>query len=211
MGRFLQAMPPAEYARGWETTTKMSRETIMSIHIRFAGPSDREELRAMQAQSFRELGAAFYDEEIIACFISRIGTMDDALLEDGTYLAVVMDGRIVGSGGWSWRVPGYARHEKADAARPSVTRATVRSVFVHPRFGRRGIGSALMAAIESEVVAAGYDSASLTATFSGIPLYRRMGYRSGAPVAIELPNGRTFAGLAMTKRLARLDRVAAAA
>jgi GNAT superfamily N-acetyltransferase len=122
-----------------------------------------------------------------------------------------MDGSIVGSGGWSWRVPGYARQGSADAAATSVTKAMVRSVFVHPRYGRRGIGSALMAAVESEVLAAGYGSASLTATLSGIPLYRRVGYRSGAPVAIDLPNGRTFAGLAMTKRLARPDTVAAAA
>ena len=67
------------------------------ILIRLAGPADRDELRSMQAKSFRELGAACYERNVIEAFISAIGTMDDSLLEQGTYYAAVAGGAIVGA------------------------------------------------------------------------------------------------------------------
>jgi GNAT superfamily N-acetyltransferase len=165
----------------------------------------------MQVVSFRELGAPFYDEDIIEGFIGSVGTMDDALLDDGTYLVAVAEGRIVGSGGWSWRVPGYAVHANAAAASQGVRNAKARSLFVHPHYARRGIARMLMATIESEIAAAGFHTVMLAATLSGIPFYRRLGYRSGEPVTIALPNGRMLATLAMMKTLAGADAVAEAA
>jgi len=178
---------------------------IMSnrIDIGPARRSDRDELRAMQALSFRVLGAPFYDEPVIETFIADIGTMDDNLLDDGTYFKATEDGRIVGCGGWSWRTPGYVARMAADPPPGRATGATVRSVYVHPDCARRGIARALMSAIEAEMVAAGFGAASLTATLSGIPLYRRLGYASGGPVALRLAGERLFVGLAMSKPLAR--------
>lgn len=171
------------------------------IHIRLAGPADRSELRAMQAQSFRELGASVYDPRVIEAFIGAIGTMDDSLLEQGTYYVAVAGGRIVGSGGWSDRTPGYAAHTVSigDTAQPA--KATVRSIFVHPEWARRGIASTVMSRIEEEIATAGFATASLMATLSGVPLYERLGYRSDAPVELGLPQGLTFTGVAMMKEL----------
>jgi hypothetical protein len=59
----------------------------------------------------------------------------------------------------------------------------------------------MMAMIEAEIAAAGFSQASLTATLSGIPLYRHLGYRSGQPVEVSLPNALLFVGLAMEKQL----------
>ena len=141
------------------------------ILIRLAGLADRDELRAMQAQSFRELGAACYERSVIEAFISVIGTMDDSLLEQGTYYAAVAGGAIVGCGGWSDRTPGYAVHAVEASGRAQVGKATVRSIFVHPAWARRGIASTIMGLIEAEIAAAGFRTASLTATLSGVPLY----------------------------------------
>jgi GNAT superfamily N-acetyltransferase len=161
----------------------------------------------MQAHSFRTLGAAYYDDDVIEAFISGIGTMDDTLLDDGTYFVAKSEDRIAGCGGWSWRTPAYTARMANTAITPSVTKATVRSVYVHPDFARRGIARAIMATIEAHIIAAGFHAASLTATFSGIPLYRRLGYRGGQSVSLELGNSLTFVGLSMQKTFAGVAAV----
>jgi GNAT superfamily N-acetyltransferase len=95
------------------------------------------------------------------------------------------------------------------APTPSATKANARSVYVHPDFARRGIAREIMTAIEAEITAAGFAAASLTATLSGIPLYRRLGYRGGEPVSLALGNSLTFVGLGMSKILAQGVRKAA--
>lgn len=156
----------------------------------------------MQNYAMRLLGASFYDEDVIEAFIASVGTMDDSLIDEGGYSVVVLDGQIVGSGGWSMRAPGYASHAKGGDAAEMARKATVRSVFVHPDFARRGIARGLMDRVERQILAAGFTEASLAATLSGIPLYRRLGWRSRLPVVLSLPDGLAFVGLAMTKRLA---------
>jgi GNAT superfamily N-acetyltransferase len=163
----------------------------------------------MQAHSYRTLGAPYYDDDVIEAFIGGVGTMDDTLLDDGTYFAAILEGRIVGCGGWSWRTPAYTARMTNAAPTPSATKANVRSVYVHPDFARRGIAREIMTAIEAEITAAGFAAASLTATLSGIPLYRRLGYRGGEPVSLALGNSLTFVGLGMSKILAQGVRKAA--
>ncbi len=181
------------------------------ILIRLAGLADRDELRAMQAKSFRELGAACYERSVIEAFISVIGTMDDSLLEQGTYYAAVAGGAIVGCGGWSDRTSGYAVHAVEASGRAQVGKATVRSIFVHPAWVRRGIASTIMGLIEAGIAAAGFRTASLTATLSGVPLYHRLGYCPTQPVALGLPEGLTFVGIAMTKNLTAAGPITAKA
>lgn len=52
----------------------------------------------------------------------------------------------------------------------------VEAVAVHPDQGRRGIGGAVMAAIET-VIAGAYDLGALSASEQGAGLYRRRGWR----------------------------------
>jgi GNAT superfamily N-acetyltransferase len=150
---------------------------------------------------------------VIEAFIAYIGTMDDAMLDDGSYFAMRVDGALAGCGGWTTRLPGYMLHAAGDTFRPARRIATVRSVFVHPSFARRGLARRLMAHIEAEIAGAGYDRATLTATLSGLPLYRRLGYRSGEPVVLSMPDELKFIAVRMDKRFAHArvrDSVAAA-
>ena len=172
------------------------------IRIEPADWTDCHALRAMQAHSLRTLGAPFYDDDVIEGFIAEVGTMDDALLRDRTYYKAVAHGRIVGSGGWSLRTPRYALRSAEDGRGVGAARATVRSVFVDPACGGRGIARTLMAVIEADIRAAGFGVASLAATLSGLPFFRRLGYRSGQPVTLKLPNGRVLVALRMEKPLA---------
>lgn len=154
----------------------------------------------MQAQSFLELGAACYDRNVIEAFIGAIGTMDYSLLEQGTYYVAIADGKVVGSGGWSDRAPSYAMRALR-TAETTPAKATVRSIFVHPAWARRGIASTIMGLVEAGIAAAGFRTASLTATLSGVPLYQRLGYCAVQPVSLGLPEGLSFVGIAMTKDL----------
>ncbi len=171
----------------------MSKE----IFVRFAEPREQARLKAMQAFSMRSLGAPFYEAEVLDAFVADVGTMDEALLADGTYLVAYSGAEIIGCGGWTSRRSVRLVRGAAQIART----ATVCSVYVHPGFARRGIATALMSAIENEILSAGFDTASLTATLSSIPLYRRLGYRSGDAVAIELRKGMSFVAMKMEKRL----------
>ena len=58
-------------------------------------------------------------------------------------------------------------------------------------WARRGIARRMMAAVEADIVAAGYDTAALTATLTGIPFYRQLGgYHGQEPAIIRLPGRR---------------------
>ncbi len=176
----------------------------MTVDIRRARRADRDALRALQAASFRTLGAACYDEDVIETYITHVGLMDDALLDDGTYFAAFAAGLVVGCGGWSCRTPRYALHMPEDAgphAPQAQSAATVRSVFVHPAAARRGVARQVMARVEADVAAAGHDRASLGATLTGIPFYRRLGYRGSEPLVLPLPGDCHFVGVKMHKRL----------
>ena len=66
--------------------------------IRAARSADIPAIRAMQGRSMRALGAGFYPEEVIAAFLERIGTMDDAGVHEGHFLVADAGSAIVGSG-----------------------------------------------------------------------------------------------------------------
>jgi hypothetical protein len=95
--------------------------------IRTALPSDIPALRAMQQRSMTTLGVNYYMPGVPERFISRFGTMDFAVVDEGHYFVCVdADGHIAGSGGWSRRPPGY---DGVAAAPLPADVATVRGVF----------------------------------------------------------------------------------
>lgn len=161
---------------------------------------DLPELLEMHATSLRMLGVKFYEREVMEALIA-FGTLDRALLDDGTYFAVEQDGRIVASGGWSSRTPRYETLASDTGWSRSLCSATVRSIFVHPEAARQGIASRLMEYIEFRIVEAGHDTAELKALLSGIPFYRRIGWKCGLPTVVSLPASLPLVVLNMTKQL----------
>jgi len=172
-----------------------------TIIFRHARPEDGPRLRAMHLTSLMGLGTEFYPAAIIDRFLDEVGTLDDTLLEDGTYLVIESEGEILASGGWTrhpHRLPGCAAPQPS----PDRTRATIRSVFTHPRVARRGLASTIMRLCEAEAAANGIADINLYATLSGVPLYQRLGYQAVAPVAIPLSIGDAFGAVLMTKSIA---------
>jgi GNAT superfamily N-acetyltransferase len=172
--------------------------------VRRAVPADREALLQMQAQSFRTLGRHHYGPEVIEAFLTHVGTLDPYLIEDRTYLVIEHEGVIMACGGWSVRRPVYAAHAANDAELAPQA-PVVRAVYTNALMVRQGLGRRIMAMIEAEILQAGFDRVSLTATLSGLPLYRAIGYQGDAPVIVNLPGGHPLIGIAMEKRFDGAD------
>ena len=172
------------------------------IDIRLAENNDIPALRAMQERSLRVLGRGFYSATQVERFIQRFGTMDDYLVADRTYLVAELSGEIVGSAGWTTRMPGYARYTPDANLYAMSRRATIRSVFVEPLLARQGIGRRVMSAAENAVRGEGFQSVELGSTECGLSFYEAIGYRPQRPLQIGLGHGATFRITVMNKRLA---------
>lgn len=173
-------------------------------------PARRDDVPAIDALHFlsvQALAAVDYTPAEIEAFLGYLGTYDASLIDDGTYFVLEHAGRLVGSGGWSQRLPHAERPEEGtrDAQAPmrpyilSPHSAKIRSIFVHPNYARLGLGSRLVCHAESEAVAAGSQLLELWATLTGVPLYCKLGYQVLARMAIPCANGATVPAVHMAK------------
>jgi GNAT superfamily N-acetyltransferase len=172
---------------------------MSQIAIRPAENADIPALRNLQERSLRTLGRSHYSATQIKTFIARIGTMDDYLVHDRTYLLAELDGEILGCAGWTTRLPGYARHAQDGAHKPTPRRATVRSVFVEPLAVRQGIGRKLMDAVEDAMRRREFHTAELGATENGCSFYRSVGYESMGAFHVDIDG--------ITMRFTRMRKV----
>ncbi|NNE82047.1 MAG: GNAT family N-acetyltransferase [Silicimonas sp.] len=99
------------------------------------------------------------------------------LIDEGHYFVLEgPNGKVMGSGGWSQKMPSYK--SAVAAAKPTFGRVAItRSVYVHPASARQGFGRRIMQHIETDAIDHGMTRMTMTATLSGMPLYRRIGYR----------------------------------
>lgn len=107
-----------------------------------------------------------------AVFVEEQGVPEDVEIDglDGECLHVAAwsaEGQVVGTARLRTRAPGLAKAER---------------VCVDLHWRHRGVGAALMVALENEAVATGYREILLAAQASVIPFYARRGYaKEGAP------------------------------
>jgi GNAT superfamily N-acetyltransferase len=169
--------------------------------IRRARIADRERLRRMQAHSLRVLGRGDYTEAEIETFLAHAATMDDFLLQEGTYYVIEIEGSLAASGGWSRRVPHLGGSHPLEHVLEAPLVPWIRSVFVDPRYARRGLARRLMEIAEREAAFVGYRQFQLTATITGVPFYRSLGYSELGPGDVALPGGLRFRLVTMRKTL----------
>ena len=172
--------------------------------LRAATLDDVPELRPLMDRAIRELMRPFLSPAAVEASVELMG-LDTRLIADGTYFAVVEDGRIIGCGGWSRRATlfgGDHTDGRSDALLdPASDAARVRAMYTDPDHARRGIGRAVLGACEVAARAEGFLSEELVATLAGEPLYRACGF-----AVVETFEQMTKAGVAiplmrMTKRL----------
>lgn len=175
------------------------------LTLRVAVLGDCDAIERLIERSIRALGRDDYTPEQIDGALQGAFGLDTQLIEDRSYFVVEASGRIVASGGWSFRrtLFGSDSADVRDAARldPAVDAAKVRAFFVDPDFARRGIGTMLLDRCEVEAKQAGFRRAELMATLPGVRLYRARGYRGDVPIAYDLPGGGTITFVPMEKPL----------
>jgi GNAT superfamily N-acetyltransferase len=161
------------------------------ITVRPACPEDLPAIEALHRASVRELATGYYSPAVLERFLAA-GTVDQGLIEAGSYYLAEILGGPVGSGGWM----------AVDDRPAAASRAKIRAVFVHPHWARRGIGRRLVQHAEAEAARVGFRHFELDATLSGVPLYHHLGYREVQRCGYPLPDGTTLPVIRMEKALA---------
>jgi GNAT superfamily N-acetyltransferase len=174
--------------------------------VRLATAADIPALTALIAASVDRLQAGDYSEAQRRGAIGSVFGVDPILIQDGTYFAAVRDSQICGCGGWSRRATPFGTdHSPArddSMLDPRRDAARIRALFVHPECARRGVGSAILGACEAAAKAAGFQRAELTATLTGVKLFRVYGFVPVEELLIPLQNREMLPVVRMTKDLA---------
>jgi hypothetical protein len=85
---------------------------------------------------------------------------------------------------------------------PAVDRASIRAIFTHPDWSRRGLGGKMLTYCEEAARAGGFERLELGSTLTGVRLYEKSGYvRSGVEDVVKLGNGDELRVVHMVKDL----------
>jgi len=169
--------------------------TVPAFRLRRATEADVAPLRALIADSVRDLSRGFYTDAQAESALRHVFGPDTQLIADGTYYVVDdADGRLAAAGGWSRRRTLYGGDQmKGDAPDPPLDPASeparIRAFFVHPSCARRGLGRMLFAECLTAARAAGFHELALVATLPGEPLYAALGFTVRERFAVRLPDG----------------------
>ena len=174
--------------------------------VRLALHADAAELMTLVERSVRGLQARDYSESQLDAAIGTVFGVDLALIIDGTYFVAESGGKLIGCGGWSRRATLFGVHKEVRDERrlsPGNEPARIRAFFVDPDWARQGVATAILAACEEAAAEEGFTHASLAATLTGAPFYRRQGYYELRAFQTPLPNGEGMGLIAMEKILQR--------
>jgi GNAT superfamily N-acetyltransferase len=150
-----------------------------ALTSRLATREDIPVLVPLMQAAIEELQKGFLNDAQIRSSHAIMG-LDQQLIDDGTYFAVEIDGRLAGCGGWSRRATLYGGDHSAgrDSALldPARDPAKIRAMYTHPSFIRRGVGRLILSLCEQAAAAEGFSRLELMSTRSGQPLYTAAGF-----------------------------------
>jgi GNAT superfamily N-acetyltransferase len=182
-----------------------------SFNLRLATPADAPALEALIEASVRGLQAGDYSPAQIDGALGTVLGLDSVLIADQTYFVAEalgwvsneQDSQIAGCGGWSKRKTLFGADRlpgrQPELLDPATDAAKVRAIFVHPNFARQGLGSLILAHVETAARAAGFKRYEMGSTLTGVPLYRLKDYREVERIAVPLGNGEALEVVKMVK------------
>ena len=164
----------------------------MSMTIAPAAASDIPAITALLTRAYARL-SSHYPPAILDPLMPYFGTCQPALVASGRYFALRENGVIRAVGGWSEGAPGTG----------AVTPGTghIRHVGVDPDAGGKGLGRALLAALESDAAASGITRLEAFANLPAVPFYRALGYVEIGPRTDLVAGKYPFDGMNLEKRL----------
>jgi putative acetyltransferase len=137
----------------------------MTMRIRHATAADLPAMTAIQQAVIDAIRPDPYGESELRAWRSIPPEPLAAAIRAGRYCVAERGGQPVGGAGWD------------EAEAEDGGSATVRLVFVHPDAHGRGVGAALVSAIERAVIARGIARIFVPAALNAIGFYERLGYR----------------------------------
>jgi GNAT superfamily N-acetyltransferase len=184
-------------------------QTRTQFTLRLAHDDDIPALHALIEASVRGLQTGDYTEAQMDGALGTVLGLDTQLIRDRTYfIAEIHDPdptqrNLAGCGGWSKRKTLFgadqASGREPELLNPASDAAKVRAIFVHPDFARQGLGSLILAHVESEAAASGFRHFEMGSTLTGVELYRLRGYVEVERIAVPLPNGEVLPVVKMAK------------
>ncbi|MEA2343632.1 MAG: hypothetical protein QOF63_1801 [Thermoanaerobaculia bacterium] len=173
--------------------------------IRNASFDDVVTIAAVMRESVEAFGRDVYTPQQIASALRYICLPDEQLIIDGTYFVAIERDAIIGCGGWSRRRKVYsgsaASGNESELLDPALEPARIRSMFVRPSFGRRGIGRAILQHSEERAAAEGFHRLQLVAMRSAGNLYESSGYTAIADAPVVLEDGVVLECTLMEKKV----------
>jgi GNAT superfamily N-acetyltransferase len=189
-------------------------ESSVKFNLRLATEEDVPALHALIEASVRGLQAGDYTQAQIEGALGTVLGLDTQLIRDGTYFVaeaveVGPDPKaeasrpLAGCGGWSKRKTLFGADRgpgrEPELLDPATDAAKVRAIFVHPDYARLGLGSLILATVESAAREAGFARYEMGSTLTGVPLYRLKGYVEVEQIGVPLWNGEALPVVKMVK------------
>ena len=167
---------------------------------------DRSRIEQLIAESVRGLSRDDYSERQIELSIASVFGVDTELILDNTYFVAVAGDEIIGCGGWSKRktlygASNYASSRDASELDPKKDAAKIRAFFIAPHWARKGVGTAILEACETEAKSSGFQYAEMMATLPGVKLYEVRGYAGDERVDVDIGEDENIVCIKMEKRL----------
>lgn len=177
--------------------------------IRLATTNEIPALNKLIEESTRTLSKGEYTEDEIEGAIRYLFKVDAELIEDKTYYVIENNGVIQACGGWSKRRTSHSSNrfnqQESKYRNPKTDPARIRTLFVHPDYARKGLGTILLNHCEQEALSQGFSNTEMMATLPGAKLYQARGYLPLERRAYSLPNGAALSCIYMTKNILALN------
>jgi len=175
------------------------------VSVRQAVREDGPAIESLIDASIRILGGRFYDESLIESSLKYVFGVDTTMIDDGFYLVIESEGRVIGAGGWSHRKTPFGGNQAtpvrdAELRQPGRDPAVIRAIYVHPDWAGKGVGRLIIETCEEVATSAGFTDLELVATLSGVAFYERMGYTQRDVIHYKMGDGLLIDFVQMEKR-----------
>lgn len=141
------------------------------------GLDDLADVRYLHSSTFRMCGAAFYTEDEINAYLSRINSSDyiRECMNCSLY-GLWHEHMLIGTAGWC------PSNDNRDTAR-------LRKIYIHNFYVGLGLGRIMVENAEKRAHNAGFTEFSVRASAHAAPFFKNLGYDTSSHGAISTPDG----------------------